>query len=153
VDVLRGGGCSEVLVVLGAAADEAALLVADLPAVSVVVAHDHQQGLSASLRTGLDRLAAADASAAVVTLVDLPDLHAGVVARLLDRLGTEPGVLGRAAFEGRPGHPVLLGRRHWAAVAAELRGDTGARAYLDRLGAALVECGDLARGEDVDTAS
>lgn len=153
VAVLSNGGCSEVVVVLGAAADQAALLVADLPGVAVVVAHDHEQGMSASLRAGLDRLATTAASAAVVTLVDLPDLHAGVVARLLDRLGTDPGVLGRAAFAGRPGHPVLLGRRHWAPVAAEVRGDAGARAYLDRVGAALVECGDLARGEDVDTAS
>lgn len=148
--LLLDGGCDEVVVVLGAAAEEARLLVGDLPGVSVVVADDWSDGVSASLRAGLGRLTTTDAQVAVITLVDLPDLNAAVVARLLDRLGTGPGVVGRACYRGRPGHPVLIGRRHWDAVVAESHGDSGARDYLDRVGAALVECGDLAEGDDMD---
>ena len=40
----------------------------------------------------------------------------------------------------------MLGRDHWAGVVATARGDRGARDYLRRASAVLVECGDLATG-------
>ncbi|MFC7504207.1 nucleotidyltransferase family protein, partial [Nocardioides sp. GCM10030258] len=61
-----------------------------------------------------------------------------------------PGSLARATYDGRPGHPVLLGHDHWAAVAAGADGDRGARDYLATHPLELVECGDLATGHDVD---
>ena len=120
---LRDGGCDEVLVVLGARADDARLLVPD--GARVVVADDWSDGMAASLRAGLRALlAGSDADAALVTLVDLPDATGDVARRVR---GAEPGPasLARATYGGRPGHPVLLGRDHWAAVAADLaeRGD------------------------------
>ena len=59
--------------------------------------------------------------------------------------------LARAAYDGVPGHPVLLGRDHWAGVAAAATGDRGARDYLAAADVVLVECGDLASGRDVDS--
>ena len=56
----------------------------------------------------------------------------------------------RAAYDGVPGHPVLIGRDHWDGVVASAVGDRGARDYLAAHGVALVECGDLATGVDVD---
>jgi CTP:molybdopterin cytidylyltransferase MocA len=58
--------------------------------------------------------------------------------------------LRRAAYDGRPGHPVLLGRDHWTGVVAAATGDQGARTYLTTHDVELVECGDLATGDDVD---
>jgi len=148
VEVLRDGGCDGVTVVLGAGADEAVRLLDGL-GVDVVVAHDWAVGMSASLRTGLDSLHGSDVEAAVVSLVDLPDLTAAVVRRLLsEREGDE--ALARASYHGRPGHPVVLGRAHWQRVAGVAIGDAGARDYLVEHGATLVECGDLATGADVD---
>jgi CTP:molybdopterin cytidylyltransferase MocA len=49
-----------------------------------------------------------------------------------------------------PGHPVLLGRDHWAGVIDSATGDQGARTYLSRHEVEFVECGDLASGRDVD---
>lgn len=151
VSVLREGGCAEVLVVLGARAEEARPLVPD--GVSVTVARDWADGLSATLRAGLDHLgspASHGPEAALVLLVDLPDLVPEVVARLLP--GTTAATLARAAYGGTPGHPVVLGRDHWSGVAAAAVGDDGAKPYLrtraDRV--RLVECGDLATGEDQD---
>jgi len=46
---------------------------------------------------------------------------------------------------------VVLGRSHWQAIAANAHGDAGARDYLSTNDAALVECGDLATGADVDS--
>jgi len=148
VEVLFDGGCKGVTVVLGSGADEAVGLLDGL-GVDVVIAHDWDQGMSASLRSGLEALAGSDAEAAVVSLVDLPDLTAAVVRRVLsEREGDE--ALARASYHGRPGHPVVLGRAHWQRVAGVATGDAGARDYLAEHDAVLVECGDLASGVDVD---
>ena len=149
IEVLREGGCDDVLVVLGAAADEArALLPADQ---RVVVAEDWDEGMGASLRVGLAALGR-DAEAAVVHLVDLPDVGPDVVARVVSA-GSTAGLttgLARAAYAGVPGHPVLIGRDHWAGVIEAAVGDQGARVYLKIHDVRLVECGDLAGGNDVD---
>ncbi len=149
VSTLRDGGCDRVTVVLGASADEARALLPD-DGVSVVVAEDWAEGMGASLRAGLAALVGADGEAVVVSLVDLPDVTAEVVRRVTG-LGTDPGVLARAAYDAVPGHPVLLGRNHWAGVAAAATGDRGARDYLAEHALFMVECGDLATGHDVDT--
>lgn len=149
VTVLREGGCPAVTVVLGAAAEAARELLAGTDS-SVVAAADWAEGMSASLRAGLDALGETEAEAALVSLVDLPDVTPELVARVL-ATGDGPGVLARATYAGRPGHPVLLGRDHWAAVAVAAAGDTGARGYLSGRPVTAVECGDLATGEDRDT--
>lgn len=139
--------CAEVVVVLGAEAERAAAL---LPmSVSRVRADDWAEGMGASLRTGLGALAGTTYDAALVSLVDLPDVDAAVVARLLGA-ATGPEVLARAAYAGVPGHPVLLGRDHWTEVARTATGDRGARDHLATHPVTLVECGDLATGVDVD---
>ncbi|GAA4673799.1 nucleotidyltransferase family protein [Nocardioides nanhaiensis] len=151
VQVLRAGGCPRVRVVLGAAVSEALPLLDGLEGgdVEVVEAHDWADGMAASLAAGLRSLADDEtAGAALVHLVDLPDVGPEVVARLV--AGAGPSSLARAAYGGRPGHPVLLGRDHWSGVLAGLEGDEGARAYLVAHGARVVECGDLATGHDVD---
>ncbi|MDN5914671.1 MAG: nucleotidyltransferase family protein [Pseudonocardia sp.] len=167
VRALAEGGCDPVTVVLGAdAAEVESALRADglPPHVRTVVAHDWNEGMGASLRRGLhalvELLPAPDA--ALVHLVDLPGITPEAIRRTAAP-GTRPGatgpattpgrdVLRRAAYDGRAGHPVLIGRRHWAAVAGSATGDTGARGYLSsHPGLELVECGDLAVPDDVDT--
>ena len=156
IGILLDGGCDSVLVVTGASADEAASVLgetgwADDPAVQVVVADDWDEGMGASLRVGLSAATTTDASCAVVSLVDLPDVGADVVARLLGTVGDSGTALGRASYDGRPGHPVLIGREHWAGVLTSAHGDKGARDYLAKNPPSLVECGDLATGRDADT--
>lgn len=147
VQALLEGGCAPVRVVLGASADEARALLVDLP-VDVVVADDWAEGMGASLRAGL--LSVGDPDALLVSLVDLPDVGAPVVARVLTA-DTGRATLARASYDGEPGHPVLLGGDHLAPLLATLHGDAGARAYLAAHDVVLVECGDLATGADRDT--
>lgn len=151
LDVLERGGCDGRTVVLGAAHEEARALVPE--GIEVVVAEDWADGMGASLRAGLAALvttsAVADAEAVLVHLVDLPDVTAEVVARVLGA-DTGPETLARAAYDGKPGHPVLIGRAHWAGVIETARGDRGARDYLASHEVTLVECGDLATGADID---
>ncbi|WP_281288621.1 nucleotidyltransferase family protein [Pseudonocardia kunmingensis] len=148
--VLDDGGCAPLLVVLGAAADEVRGL---LPAgVQPVPAPDWAEGMGASLRAGLDAVAAIDPApdAVLVHLVDLPGVTADAVARLAARSG--PDALVRAAYDGRPAHPVLIGRAHWPGVRASAAGDAGARGYLAGHPALeLLECGDVSTPDDVDT--
>ncbi|MCW2793706.1 MAG: hypothetical protein JWO76_2804 [Nocardioides sp.] len=149
VRALAEGGCDAVTVVLGASADEASGLLEGTGA-TYVVATDWADGMAASLRAGLASVAGTDAEAAVVSLVDLPDVGPDVVRRVAD-LGTDRGTLARASYDGSPGHPVLLGRDHWRGVMETATGDRGARDYLATHPVFLVECGDLATGRDQDT--
>lgn len=148
---LHDGGCERVTVVLGAAAKEAGWLLTQAPSgrARLVVAEDWAEGMGASLRAGLAGTYP-DAEAVVVTLVDLPDVTAEVVRRVV-AAATGPSDLVRATYDGRPGHPVLLGKDHWAGVQETAAGDRGARDYLEAHDVTLVECGDLATGRDVDT--
>lgn len=155
VAALLDGGCPDVVVVLGAAADEARPLVPDLPSVSVVEAPAWGRGLGASLAAGLAALDGTTPDedtpdAALVTLVDLPGLPSAAVRRVLGPEPSRPDTLRRAVFGGRPGHPVLIGRGHWAAIRDGLDGDQGAGEYLRTHGATAVECGDLWDGADQD---
>lgn len=149
--MLRAAGCSDVLVALGASEALARELV---PADAVVVSvPDWAEGLSATLRAGLAAAAQSDADAVVITPVDTPDAPATAAARVIAAAASPLAeALVRATYGGRPGHPVLIGRAHWAAVSASVEGDAGAGKYLRAHGALAVECADLWSGADIDSA-
>lgn len=144
---LIAGGCADTVVVIGAAADGVAALLVDEP-VTVVEATDWEAGMGSSLRAGLEALGDDHADAALVHLVDLPDVGPDVVDRLIAH--AEPGILARASYGKGPGHPVLIGRDHWAGIVEEATGDRGARDYLARHSVLDVDCSDLATGLDID---
>lgn len=149
VATLRESGCRDVVVVLGARADEARLLVPDTA--TVTVAADWAEGLSATLRAALRSLDDIPADRAVVIPVDVPGLPVAAVRRLI-AASAETGsqTLARATYDGRPGHPVVLGCAHWRELAATARGDRGAGPYLRAHGATEIDCGDLWDGADID---
>jgi CTP:molybdopterin cytidylyltransferase MocA len=91
--------------------------------------------------------------AALVMLVDLPGVGADVVDRVLAAAragGDVRSAVLRAGYDGRPGHPVLLGRDHWSGASAAVSADRGARDYLSAQAVRLVECADIGNGIDVD---
>jgi nicotine blue oxidoreductase len=109
--------------------------------------------MGASLRCGLTAVASqrADADAVAVMLVDTPGVGPDVVRRV--SAAATPDALVRAGFDGEPGHPVVIGRTHWAGVLASAHGDQGARDYLRRHPPRIVDCGDIGSGTDIDTAA
>jgi CTP:molybdopterin cytidylyltransferase MocA len=140
VRVLHSAGVERAVVVLGA-------WVGDVPDAEVVLNPEWAEGMGSSLRTGLAHLAALDdVDRALVTLVDLVGLTPVAIARVL----ACDADLAAATYDGRRGHPVLLGRPHWAGVAASAVGDRGARAYLAGRDVVAVEVGDLADDADLD---
>jgi CTP:molybdopterin cytidylyltransferase MocA len=143
VRVLRDGGCGPIGVVVGAAAEEVAALLVDED-VTIVPSPDWQTGMSASLRSGLSWAAETPAEAVVVHLVDMPDVGADVVRRVLAAgVGSGEAVLARAGYDGRAGYPILMGRTHWEGAKAAATGDRGAGSYLKRAGCPLIPCDDL----------
>ena len=136
--------CAEIVVVLGAEAEQAAAL---LPmSVARVRADDWAEGMGASLRTGLGALDPTAHDAALVSLVDLPDVDSRVVSRVLAAAvgpgRARPGVVRRRA--GAPGadRERPLGRRHRGRDGRPRSARLPRRAGTSR----LVECGDLAIG-------
>jgi CTP:molybdopterin cytidylyltransferase MocA len=156
IAVLRDGGCDAVFVVLGSHVDQARAIITSAArnkntALTVVDAPDWEQGMGSSLRAGLLAAQSAAWRAALVHLVDLPDVTSEVVRRLIRQAPPGSATLARATYRGRPGHPVLIGRDHLESIMVGLAGDSGAKDYLLRHGAHSVECGDLASGQDRDT--
>jgi nicotine blue oxidoreductase len=135
-----------VVVVLGARAD-AILDGLDLHDADPVVCDSWREGMSSPLKDGI--AAVADCAATVVLLGDQPLITAAAVDRVLAarRDGTDAT---RASYGGRPGHPVVLERRLFAAVGT-LAGDAGARSLLAAGRVVAVPCDDVADPLDVDT--
>ncbi|WP_163553449.1 GNAT family N-acetyltransferase [Candidatus Frankia alpina] len=155
VRLLTAGGCTPVVIVVGAAADEVGAAVTDLaaedrPAIPAIPAAPDRrpprgadrpgwvaarlvradgwaEGIGASLRAGLEALAGTGADAAVVTLVDQPSLTAAAIRRLVDA----------AAPAG--------GYQRYPALTATYRGQPGHPVLLRR--AVWADVAALARGE------
>ncbi|WP_433058119.1 nucleotidyltransferase family protein [Dactylosporangium sp. CS-033363] len=151
VATLRDGGCTRIWVVLGAESgrvrDEATL-----GDVTVVDNPTWKSGMGSSLRAGLAALAESDAPAVAVLLVDTPGIGPDAVARLLAAAPEGPGALMTATYKGKRGHPVILGRDHWAGVTTLATADVGARAYLVAHADLVqgVPCEDIADDADLD---
>ncbi len=155
---LRGGGCTEVTLVLGAQAEQVRAQ-ARLDGTATVLNPDWESGLGSSFRTGVDAALAGhpDARALLVALADQPGLSAAVVARLIGR--HQPGRITAAGYRRadspalRRGHPLIFPPALAAAAAGTADADAGARAYLQANPALIdvIDCSDLADGRDIDT--
>jgi CTP:molybdopterin cytidylyltransferase MocA len=149
-DTLREAGCARTVVILGAEAARVRAAAPGLP--ETVVNPDWATGLGSSLRAGLRAAGGTPASAVVVVLVDMPGVTPEAVRRIIAH--ASPAALVMGGYGDRRGHPVLLGRDHWAGVIATATGDRGARDYL-HAHADLVEVvavGDIADDRDIDYA-
>jgi nicotine blue oxidoreductase len=147
VRTLRAGGCAGVVVVLGAVDLE-------VPDATVVHNPDWATGMGSSFRAGLAAMPA-DADAAIVHLVDQPNIGPDVVARLI-AAHAAGATVAVATYGGQRRNPVLLARSTWAEASALAEGkDQGARPYLAAHPEAItaVPCDDLGDAEDIDTAA
>jgi CTP:molybdopterin cytidylyltransferase MocA len=148
VAALGGAELDDVLVVLGAHAD-AVEREADLPPARVVRCADWHAGQSRSLRAGVAAAQDLGAEAVVVVLGDQPLIAPAAVRRVVAARGPQLDAV-RATYAGVAGHPTLLERSAFAAV-ARLEGDQGARDLLASLRVGLVACDGLGSPADVDT--
>jgi len=141
----------EVVVVLGAAADEIRHGV-DMGRAHVLVNSDHASGMASSLKAGLASLGSGVARA-VVILGDQPDVDAGLLNQLLDLQESSGLPAAALSFNGLLHPPVVLKRELWADLMS-LEGDVGCRAVIrakPELVARVPVDGALTHPVDVDT--
>lgn len=152
IRVARDAGCAPIVVVLGAAADEV-VRSASLDGAVVVVNDGWSEGIGSSLRCGLSALADQHTPAAVVLLIDQPEVGVETVRRVVDTWHESGAVAVVPTYGDQPRNPVLLAASTWDEVAASARGDTGARAWLREHAADVVTvaCDDLGSDADIDT--
>lgn len=157
-DILLDGGCQEVVVVLGAAADRVLastrLGIISAEKVRVVVNPDWRSGMASSFRLGVET--ASPGHDVMVALVDQPRLAVKAVRTLLAR--HRPGRVTAAAYPDgsgglRRGHPLLLDASLRSLAAEIAMGDCGARLFLQNNPGLvdLVGFSEQFGGEDLDT--
>jgi CTP:molybdopterin cytidylyltransferase MocA len=152
IRVARDAGCDPVVVVLGAVAHQV-VQSASLDGAVVVVNEGWPEGIGSSLRCGLSALGDQHAPAAVVLLVDQPEVGAETVRRVIDTWRATDARAVTASYDGQPRNPVLLDASTWTAVAATAVGEVGARAWLREHASEVVAvaCDDLGSDADIDT--
>jgi CTP:molybdopterin cytidylyltransferase MocA len=118
VAALRAGGCEPVIAVVqvGVEVPNAVSVVNDRP----------ERGMRLSLRLAV--LAAGDADALAVLLVDAPGIGAPAVDRVVR--GWVPDRAAVATFDGRRGHPIVMAPSLWQEALAAAGADEGARRFL-----------------------
>ncbi|SFJ02611.1 NTP transferase domain-containing protein [Albimonas pacifica] len=126
---LVASGADEVIAVLRPG-DEARRAALSGLAVTLVENPEAAEGMAASIRRGLSA-ADPEADAVLLALADMPEVASAHADALIEAFDPARGAaICRAAdAEGRPGHPVLFGRRFFESL-SRLTGDEGARDIL-----------------------
>lgn len=130
MDAACEAGLDEVIVVLGHEADEVAATLRLPGGARTVVNPRYAEGQSTSLRAGL-RALSPEVRAVVVLLGDQPRVSPEAIRAVITAAEGGGGPVVQAAYDGRPGHPVLFDRGVWADI-EEVEGDVGARDLLAR---------------------
>ena len=151
VNEALGSRAKPVVVVTGHQRDR---VDAALQGLNVQIAHnpDYAEGLSTSLRTGLNALPA-DVDGVVVLLADMPQVDAQLIDRLIAAFDPEKGALAVVpTIDGKRGNPVLWSRRFFPDLLT-VEGDVGARHLIGQYAEAVVEVPVTGKGAfaDVDT--
>lgn len=148
--ILREGGCDDVVVVVGPPhAGQIQEAVQD-----VWIAHNDQpeRGMLSSLKAGLALAEPAEWDAAVVALVDQPQVHVSTVRALVESFWRSDAELIQPSYDGKRGHPYLVTRSAFPLLLQGSDG-VGARPVLNDLSPALlVRVEDAHVLDDVDTA-
>jgi CTP:molybdopterin cytidylyltransferase MocA len=111
-----------------------------------------ERGMASSVALGFAAIAGGPAAAAWLWPVDHPSVTAGTLRRLIGALEEAGGAeVARPRFRGIGGHPPLIARAVWPALAACADQADGARGVLRAARAITVEVDDPAVIHDVDT--
>ena len=154
VDAAVDGGCSDVVVVLGAERDAYTPALAGTR-VQVVVNPNYKEGMSTSIRSGVEALPT-ECTAAVILLADQPRIDGSIIHALLETYEASGKPIVAARYGDVRGAPVLFDRALFLELLV-LEGDLGARAVMETYPNEVaevvipVEAGlDVDRPEDVE---
>ena len=151
VETVLGAQVGDVIVVTGYQSDQ---IKAQLTGLDVRFVHNsrHDDGLSASLKIGIDAVPA-DCAAAMICLGDMPAVTPSHISRLAQEFDPAAGrAIGVPVHQGKRGNPVVWARRFFDEMKS-VSGDVGAR-HLIAANESLVyeiEFDDTAVLTDLDT--
>jgi molybdenum cofactor cytidylyltransferase len=151
LDAVAAAGLSDVVVVLGDRAEEIRSAVT-WRTERIRVNPRPMDGLSSSLRIGLDAAAEDRTTDAVVVLLgDQPAVRADVIAGVVAAAESTPQPIVRVRYadDGAP-NPVLIRRAAWA-LAAGLSGDHGLAPLLVERADLVAEVAAAGSNPDIDT--
>jgi molybdenum cofactor cytidylyltransferase len=152
VQAVSGSVADEIVVVLEPGADERLAALSGTEARTVTNPRS-DEGMGTSVGAGVTALRA-DADAVLIVLADMPEVTARDFDRLIAAFDPAEGrAIVRAVTEaGKPGHPVLFGRRFFELLRA-LEGDRGARSLIADYPEFLVDVAlpGAAAATDLDT--
>lgn len=98
----------------------------------------HAEGLSTSLRSGIESLPA-DIDGVIILLADMPRIDTATIDRLIEAFDPDQGaLLVVPTYKGKRGNPVIWSSRFFPALAA-VHGDTGGRHLIGENSEAVVE--------------
>src|SRR5262249_29660492 len=124
VEAAKQAGCDPVLVVTGA-------VNLAIPEAQIVHNADWQTGLASSLRAGLSALP--DVEAALIALSDQPLIEAHHLAALIQFFTTSNQPAAASQYGDFGGPPAIFDKSLFPELSS-LKGDTGAKPLLRRLG-------------------
>lgn len=147
----EAGVADEIIVVLGAHYEKIQKVIADKE-ITVVINADWQQGMSSSLRAGLQQMLQQNRvwPGVLVTLVDQPLIEAMHLISLYQIWKDNPHGLAAARYNDQLGVPALFGRSYFEELLS-LPGHQGARAILRRDADHAAAIDMPAAAMDVDT--
>lgn len=156
---LFAAGCAEVLVVIGAGAEDVKALQrgnSDFSRCQLIFNPNWRSGMGSSFRVGIEAAVKNNTQSIMVALVDQPSMSADVVQKVLTR--HHAGRITAAVYTEsrgklRRGHPVVFDSTLARAAASLSTDDAGARLYLRAHPELvdLVDCSELSDGADLDT--
>ena len=152
IRVVRVAGAEPVLVVLGAHRERIEAEV-DFTGVNVLVNADWGEGISSSIRVGIDGLTeiSPDADGAMLLVCDQPRLTLEHLRKLAEGFASAMGArIVASEYSGVVGIPAVFPRGEFGKLLA-LRGDMGARLLLKNPEIALVRIPFDGGEADVDT--
>jgi molybdenum cofactor cytidylyltransferase len=119
---------SEIIVVLGSAAETVRAQIAPASKVRIVVNEDFQSGMGSSLQRGLSEISV-ESAAVLVVLADQPLVKPATINLLIDEYQRHKSQILIPLYRGFRGNPVLLDRSVFPEVMG-LSGDIGCRAIF-----------------------
>jgi len=126
---VAGAACQshldEVVLVIGAAADQVSAAVGNFP-LTVIENPEWIQGQASSLKAGLRNLPP-DTDAVIFLLADQPLMTAGLINQIIAAYRETGKTIICPAFGQRRGNPVLFDLKKWQDALSALSGDQGAR--------------------------
>jgi len=149
VDAAVAAGCAEIVVVLGAAADQYRAVL-EGTAARIFVNRHFAEGMAGSIQVGIEALSD-DIVAAVIMLADQPFIDADIIRRLIETYRSSGKKIVASQYGDVRGVPALFDRALFLELLV-VTGDQGARTVVETYPGhvATVDI-PAASAEDIDT--